>query len=212
MLGRLFEAFENSAYANNTIVVLWSDHGMHMGEKDNIEKFTLWEKSTRVPLIINAPGFTEPGSVCQQPVSLMDLYPTLVDMTGYEAPGHLDGRSLVPQIQDPETATDPVVSSYMFTWTEEPVVGHAVRSLRYRYIYYPEIGFEELYDHQVDPQEWDNVAYHSENKQIKEEHRKVLLTMLPELTWSEEIPDGFNVDEQGNVRNNRFEPLSSITY
>jgi arylsulfatase A-like enzyme len=212
MLGRLFEAFENSAYTDNTVVVLWSDHGMHMGEKDNIEKFTLWEKSTRVPLIINAPGFTKPGAVCSQPVSLMDLYPTLVEITGFEAPEHLDGRSLVPQLENPELSTAPVVSSYMFTWTDEPIVGHAVRSLRYRYIYYPEVGLEELYDHQVDPEEWNNVAYHSENNQIKEEHRKVLLTMLPELNWSEEIPAGYSVDEQGNVRNVNFKPLSKITY
>ena len=212
MLGRLFEAFENSVYANNTVVVLWSDHGMHMGEKDNIEKFTLWEKSTRVPLIINAPGYTQPGTVCSQPVSLMDLYPTLVEITGFEAPGHLDGRSLVPQFENPELSTAPVVSSYMFTWTDEPIVGHAVRSLRYRYIYYPKVGLEELYDHQVDPEEWNNVAYHGENKQIKEEHRKVLLTMLPELTWSEEIPTGYSVDEQGQVRNDNFKSLNSITY
>jgi hypothetical protein len=136
----------------------------------------------------------------------------LVEITGFEAPEHLDGRSLVPQLENPELSTAPVVSSYMFTWTDEPIVGHAVRSLRYRYIYYPEVGLEELYDHQVDPEEWNNVAYHSENNQIKEEHRKVLLTMLPELNWSEEIPAGYSVDEQGNVRNVNFKPLSKITY
>ena len=140
MLGRLLEALENSEYADNTTVILWSDHGMHMGEKENIEKFTLWEESTRVPLIISVPGLTSEGSVCNQPVSLMDLYPTLVELAGFEKPGHLDGTSLLPQINNPGAKTSPVITSYKFTWRDEPVTGHAVRSERYRYIYYPDIG------------------------------------------------------------------------
>ncbi len=212
MLGRLFEAFESSAYAENTILVLWSDHGMHMGEKDNIEKFTLWEKSTRVPLIIKAPGITQPGTVCQQPVSLMDLYPTLVELTGFDLPGHLDGRSLVPQLKDPQTETDAVISSYMFSWTSEPVIGHAVRSKRYRYIYYPEVNLEELYDHQTDAQEWTNIAYRDQNRVIIESHRQVLLEMLPELSWSNELPEGYEVDAAGNITKTDFLKLSKITY
>jgi arylsulfatase A-like enzyme len=212
MFGRLLEGLENSGHADNTIVVLWSDHGMHMGEKDNIEKFTLWEKSTRVPLIVNVPGMTQPGSVCDQPVSLMDLYPTLVELTGFDPPAHLDGASLVPQINDPMAETDPVISSYMFTWTDEPVIGHAVRSQRYRYIYYPVINLEELYDHETDPQEWDNIAYKDGNDQIIEEHRNVLLDMLPELTWSEQVPEGYAVDEEGNIRKEGFVKLEDVVY
>jgi arylsulfatase A-like enzyme len=212
MLGRLFESLENSEYAGNTIVVLWSDHGMHMGEKDNIEKFTLWEKSTRVPLIINVPGKTQPGVVCQQPVSLMDLYPTLVALAGFEAPGHLDGRSLVPQIKNPEAETEPVISSYQFSWTEAPVIGHTVRSMQYRYIYYPEINLEELYDHQVDPEEWDNIAYKKENQEIIQTHREHLLKMLPDLSWEAGDPPGYTVDEQGNIRKNDFRSLEEIAY
>ena len=212
MLGRLFEALDNSAYAENTIVVLWSDHGMHMGEKDNIEKFTLWETSTRVPLILKVPGTTSPGTNCVQPVSLMDLYPTLVELTGFSPPNHLDGKSLVPQIKDPELATDPVVSSYMFTWTDKPVIGHTVRSLRYRYIYYPEVNLEELYDHQIDPNEWDNIAYKQNNQQVMIEHREVLKAMLPELTWSEGTPEGYDVDEDGNIRKQNFVVLSEVEY
>jgi arylsulfatase A-like enzyme len=212
MFGRLLEGLENSGHADNTIVVLWSDHGMHMGEKDNIEKFTLWEKSTRVPLIVNVPGMTQPSSVCDQPVSLMDLYPTLVELTGFDPPAHLDGASLVPQINDPMVETDPVISSYMFTWTDEPVIGHAVRSQRYRYIYYPVINLEELYDHETDPQEWDNIAYKDGNDQIIEEHRNVLLDMLPELTWSEQVPEGYAVDEEGNIRKEGFVKLEDVVY
>lgn len=200
MLGRLLDAFEASAYAENTILVLWSDHGMHMGEKENIEKFTLWERSTRVPLILSAPGVTRPGTRCDQPVSLMDLYPTLVDLAGFEQPAHLDGRSLVPQIKNPEAETRPVISSYKFNWAEDQVVGHAVRSKRYRYIFYPEINLEELYDHESDPNEWDNIAYKPENRQVIEDHRKVLLDMLPELSWTGGEPKGYSVDVGGNVR------------
>jgi arylsulfatase A-like enzyme len=205
MVGRVLDAFEKSAYAENTIVVFWADHGMHMGEKENIEKFTLWERSTRVPFIISVPGMENAGTVCEQPVSLMDIYPTLVDLTGFEKPSHLDGRSLVPQLEDPTTATIPVISSYRFTYPEQRIIGHAVRSLRYRYIYYPEINLEELYDHQRDPNEWDNIAYKEGNKSILEEHRKVLMDMLPELTWREGPPDGYTVDGEGNVRSDSYE-------
>lgn len=204
MLGRLLEAFANSEHAKNTIVVLWSDHGMHMGEKENIEKFTLWERSTRVPLIVSAPGFTHSGTKCDQPVSLMDLYPTLVDLAGFEKPSHLDGQSLLPQLKNPETKTSPVISSYKFAWSENPVIGHAVRSEQFRYIFYPEINLEELYDHKTDRNEWNNIAYKSENKKIVSDHRNVLLQMLPELQWKEGSPDGYIIDSEGNVRNANF--------
>lgn len=210
MLGRLIDAFEASKYADNTILVLWSDHGMHMGEKENIEKFTLWERSTRVPLIISVPGLTKPGTSCDQPVSLMDLYPTLVELTGFELPSHLDGHSLVPQLRDPSAVTEPVVSSYRFAWAQNPVTGHSVRSMRYRYIYYPEINFEELYDHQSDPNEWQNIAYKRENKSVVEEHRKELLKLLPDLKWSESNPTGYTVDSNGNVHKNGYIKLADL--
>ena len=202
MVGRLLDTIKNSKYADNTIIVLWSDHGMHMGEKENIEKFTLWERSTRVPLIISAPGQTRAGSSSNQPVSLMDMYPTLVELSGFDLPEHLDGNSLVPLIKDPTAKTLPIISSYKFSWTKTPFTGHAVRSERYRYIYYPDIGLEELYDHMSDPNEWDNVAYKKANRKIIENHRKVLLEMLPKLTWSKKTPEGYTVDKKGNVRRN----------
>jgi choline-sulfatase len=212
MLGRLLDAFENSEYANNTIVVLWSDHGMHMGEKENIEKFTLWERSTRVPLIISVPGLTSAGVKCEQPVSLMDLYPTLVELAGFDKPSHLDGQSLLPQIINPKTETSPVIMSYKFAWAKRSVIGHAVRSLRYRYIYYPEINFEELYDHETDPNEWDNSAYKKQNIKIIAEHRKVLLQMLPEMSWKEGTPNGYSIDADGNVRKDNFVHLRDVVH
>jgi arylsulfatase A-like enzyme len=181
-----------------------------MGEKENIEKFTLWERSTRVPLIISAPGMTKPGSRCDQPVSLMDLYPTLVELAGLKPPPHLDGHSLVPQIKDPATITSPVVSSYMFSWADRKVIGHAVRSLRYRYIYYPEINLEELYDHQIDPNEWNNIAYKNENKSIIDQLRAELSKLLPQQKWPKEGPEGYTIDAEGNLHRDHYIKLTDL--
>jgi len=208
MLGRLIDAFEASAYADNTLLVLWSDHGMHMGEKDNIEKFTLWEESTRVPLIISAPGVTQAGSLCDQPVSLMDLYPTLVSLAGFELPNHLDGRSLLPQLRDPSISTEPVVTTYKFDWAEEPIIGHSVRSKHYRYIYYPEINLEEFYDHRADPNEWENAAYVEGNQPSIQQHRDALIKLIPDLAWSGDDPNGYQVDEDGKVKKIDFSTLA----
>ncbi len=207
MLGRLLDAFEASNYKDNTILVLWSDHGMHMGEKENIEKFTLWEKSTRVPLILKIPGTTPAGTICDEPVSLMDLYPTLVDLTGLPMPAHLDGKSLMPQIRNQNAETQPVVSSYQFSWADDPIIGHAVRSKRFRYIYYPAINLEELYDHDTDPNEWDNLAYKKESRKIVEDHRKVLLNLLPDLLWDKAEPQGYSVNTDGSISKDNFVPL-----
>jgi choline-sulfatase len=199
MIGRLLDQLKKSDHADNTIIVLWSDHGMHMGEKENIEKFTLWERSTRVPLILSYPGVIQADTMCDQPVSLMDIYPTLVDLSGFEKPAHLDGHSLLPQIKNPNTSTAPVISSYQFTWTEKPFAGHSVRSKNYRYIYYPDIGLEELYDHQSDPNEWNNIAYKKGSNRIIKNHRKVLSEMLPEIQWKSETPEGYKIDNNGNI-------------
>ncbi len=206
MVGRLLDALEKSSYKDNTIIVLWSDHGMHMGEKDNIEKFTLWERSTRVPLLISVPGMSLDGKKCQQPVSLMDLYPTLVELAGYEQPSHLDGKTLLPQLKDPTAETKPVISSYWFSNPRQTnTSGHAVRSMRYRYIFYPEINLEELYDHQQDPNEWDNIAYKKENEQVIAAHRKALAEMLPKLKWEGGSPEGYKVEANGSVKKLNFE-------
>ncbi len=206
MVGRLLDQLKTSIYAHNTIVVLWADHGMHMGEKDNIEKFTLWERSTRVPLIIHKPGMEGAGSTCEEPVSLMDLYPTLAALAGFEAPPHLDGQSLLPQLADPHQPTTPVVSSYRFGRSK--VSGHAVRSRHFRYIYYPEIGLEELYDHRKDPDEVNNIAYKRDMVAIRDQHREVLRQWLPELTYTDmQLVSGYRVNKKGEILNLDFAPL-----
>ncbi len=150
-VGRVIDALDASQYAGNTIVVLWSDHGMHMGEKENWEKFTLWEESTRVPLLFIVPGLTRPGGRCSRPVSLLDVYPTLSELCGFTPPAQLEGQSLVPLLRDPEAVREaPAVTTFRGN-------NHAVRTERWRYIRYSN-GDEELYDHNADPDEFTNLA------------------------------------------------------
>ena len=99
-IGRLLDGLAASRQAANTVIVLWSDHGMHIGAKANWEKFTPWEESTRAPLLFVARGLTIPGSRSGQPVSLLDIYPTLAELCGLTPPGQLDGESLVPLLRD----------------------------------------------------------------------------------------------------------------
>ncbi len=160
-VGRLIDALDRSPHARSTIVVLWSDHGMHLGEKQQWEKFTLFEESTRVPLIIVAPGVAEAGTACARPVSLLDLYPTLVELCGLPARDDLDGVSLVPLLRDPDAKrTRPAIT----TWGAN---NHAARGERYRYVRHLD-GTEQLYDHAVDPDEFTNLAGKVELSAVKE--------------------------------------------
>jgi hypothetical protein len=159
MVGRLLDALDSSNYANNTIVVLWSDNGWHLGEKLHWKKETLWEEATRVPLIISAPGLAG-GNVSPQAVSLVDLYPTLLELAGLPAKQDLEGESLVPLLKDPTAKREtPAVSFWEYSFS--------VRTERWRYIQYFD-GSEELYDHNKDPNEFKNLANKTKYKQIKE--------------------------------------------
>jgi len=150
-VGKVLEALENSEHADNTIVVLWTDHGQHLGEKRHWRKNTLWEEATRVVLAIRVPGETETGRVCARSVSLLDMYPTLNELCGLPNPGALEGVSLGPLLEDVDAAWDtPAVT----TWFRG---NHSVRSEHWRYTRYRD-GAEELYDHRVDPGEHRNLA------------------------------------------------------
>ncbi len=162
-IGRLLDGFEKSDYRKNTIVVLWSDHGMHIGEKENWEKFTLWEESTRVPYFYVVPGHTKAGSKCSSPASLIDTYPTLCELTGLPVPEQCDGESLVPLLKDvSKKRSTPAITTFGFS---RGIVGHSVRSERWRYIKYSN-GFEELYDHSEDIHEFTNLAGNEKYKKI----------------------------------------------
>lgn len=151
-VGRVLDALDQSAAARNTIVVLWSDHGWHLGEKGISGKNTLWERSTRVPLIFAGPGIPA-AARCGRPAELLDLYPTLSDLCGLPLRSDLEGLSLVPQLRD---ATAPREGGRPATTSQGPG-NHAVRDERWRYIRYAD-GSEELYDLETDPHEWTNLA------------------------------------------------------
>lgn len=153
-LGRLLDALDASSMKDNTIIVLWSDHGFHIGEKENWEKFALWDQTTRVPLFIHAPGMSKDGMKTRQPATLTDLYPTLCELAHLPIPRQCDGNSLVPQLKSP-TADHGRLSLTSFQFGRETTSSHAVSDSRYRYIRYGN-GFEELYDLEKDPHEFMN--------------------------------------------------------
>ena len=150
MIGRLLDGLEKSGHAKNTIIVFWSDNGWHLGEKEHWHKSTLWQRSTHVPLIIAGPGTRQPGQPRNQAVSLLDIYPTLVDLCGLPKRKELEGLSLRPLLENPAAQRPPAVIDFMQG-------NHAVRTDRWRYIRYSD-GTEELYDESVDLQDWKNLA------------------------------------------------------
>jgi len=177
MVGRVLDALDRSPHAKDTIVVLWSDHGYHLGEKFHWHKRTLWERATHVPLIVVAPGVTEPGTATHRPVNLIDLYPTLIELCRLPKRAELAGRSLVPLLKDPRATWDrPSLTTYRKG-------NYALRSEHWRYIRYAD-GAEELYDHRNDPHEWTNLAEKAEYDAVK----KDLARWLPRKETG--VPDG----------------------
>ncbi len=159
-VGRVLDAFEASEYKDNTVVVFVSDHGMHKGEKDNWSKYTLWEEATNVPLIFAGEG-VKSGKVCREPVNLLDFYPTFIEMCGLSDVESLDGRSIMPLLENPDKDFGRVsVTTY------GPNL-NSVRSRDWRYIRYAD-GSEELYNHREDTYEWHNLASIAEHKKLKE--------------------------------------------
>ena len=153
-VGRVLNALRKSAHRDNTIVVLWGDHGYHIGEKNHFSKSALWDETSRTPLIIFAPGVSKPGR-CKRTVSLVDLYPTLIELCGLTRRDDLDGRSIAPLVRDPNKQWPyPAIISHCPFWHG---ANHAIHSERYHYIRYRD-GGEELYDNIADPNGWRNLA------------------------------------------------------
>ena len=151
MIGRVLDALEASPYADNTIVILWSDHGYHHGEKGEWGKHTLWERTSNVPFIWAGPGVAE-GKKTDVTVSLIDMYPTLVELCGLPVPDHkLEGESIAATLSDPASAKDRTVYLPYMTRGE-----YALINRNWRYIHWQD--GDELYDVQADPNEWVNLA------------------------------------------------------
>ncbi|MCX6896758.1 MAG: sulfatase [Verrucomicrobia bacterium] len=157
-IGRVLDALDASGEATNTVVVLWSDNGWHLGEKDMTGKCSLWERSTHVPLIFAGPGVAR-AAKCTQPIELLDIYPTLVELCCLPCRSGLEGHSLVRQLKNAEAQRPwPAITTHN-------VGNHAVRTDRWHYIRYAN-GAEELYDMQADPNEWTNLAAAPKNMKL----------------------------------------------
>lgn len=193
-IGRLLNALGQSPYADSTLVVLTSDHGYHMGEKEQLFKNSVWEESMRVPLVVAGPGVAQ-GKECDHPVSLIDMYPTLIDYCRLPTDPNqetneraLAGHSIRPFLADPVNGKwdGPPIALGVVASGEGLKVNqpgkverqhYSVRSKRHRYVLCNN-GEEELYDHWRDPHEWTNLAHKPESAEIKKGLRAELTQLL----------------------------------
>ena len=176
-VGRVIDALDSSTYADNTIVILWSDHGWHLGEKLHWRKFSLWEEATHNVLMVVAPGVTGAGQRCSRPVTMLDIYPTLIELCNLAPKKELQGRSFLHLLRDPQAEWD---RPALTTHGRE---NHSLRSEQFRYIRYSD-GTEELYDHEKDDLEWTNLANDPKYADVK----KQLAKWLPTTNAAEVLP------------------------
>ena len=179
-VGVVLDALENSKYADNTIVVIWGDHGWHLGEKLRFRKATLWREATQLPLLIHVPGMDSKQD-CYRNVNLIDLYPTLIDLCNLPSK-ELDGESIKPLLENPTIKWDPTI-------TTAGKGNHSVMSEKWHYIINSDKEVEELYNFEEDPMEWVNLA--NQNTPEIESIKKQLQTFLPEYN-AKEIPKSKN--------------------
>lgn len=174
-MGRVLKALEESPYKENTMVILISDHGFHVGEKHHWQKGSLWEEAANSLMMFRVPGITRAKQVCSSPVSLMDLYPTIAELIGLKKPSHVDGNSLVPVLRDVTTPHDyPIVTAYQ---------NHvSVRTKQHRLIQY-EDGSQELYDLTKDPGAFTNLA----GKPAVEDVQERLAKLLPKFKMLDRV-------------------------
>ncbi len=160
-VGRLLDALNRFDLAKNTMVVLWSDHGYHLGEHQGVwQKRCLFEESARAPLIIYMPGAKGNGRPCKQIVEFVDIYSTLADLAGLQEPSNVSGRSLKPLLNNPDLAwKGTAFTQVLRPGAGKPFVGRSIRTDRWRYSQWAgETGGVELYDHSHDPYEFTNLA------------------------------------------------------
>ena len=162
-VGRILDALDEGPNAGHTIVVLYTDHGFHLGEKERFAKRSIWQDGAGVPLIIAGPGIAK-GEVCTKPVQLLDIYPTLLDLVSAKPDPSLEGHSLKPLLENP-AADWPYIARSSFGPGNVAIV-----SEHYRYIHYND-GSEELYDRRADPHEWHNLASNPSNDAVLKKHR-----------------------------------------
>lgn len=186
MIGRLLDRLEELELADDTVICIWGDHGFHLGEQGLWTKANNYELSARVPLILSVPGQPNQGATSNALVELVDLYPTLTELCGLGTPGELEGISLKPLLEAPDRPWKTAAFNQFPRMYKEnrhakhgEVMGYAVRTEHYRYVQWKDwksgdILEEELYDHQNDPNEMNNVASNPEYTDALTEHLRKL--------------------------------------
>ncbi|WP_204344046.1 sulfatase [Psychroserpens algicola] len=202
-LGRILDALKQSKYADNTLIVLWSDHGYRLGEKGTFAKHALWETATQAPLLFAGPNLPK-GKKIDAPVEMLSIYPTLLELSGLPAYSKNEGTSLARLMQKNEGVNE----SYAITTFG--MNNHAIKKDGYRYIRY-EDGKEEFYDHSVDPNEWHNEA---DNPKYKSEI-EALKVLLPKVNskWDSESNYTFQpyfVEQKTRVNGEENKPVRAI--
>jgi uncharacterized sulfatase len=181
-VGRMLSALNRLGLAENTVVVFWSDHGYHLGEHNGIwQKRTLFEQGARAPLIIRNPMSKGNGQACRRIVEFIDIYPTLTEIARIETPKQVEGRSLVPLLQNPLSEWNGFAITQVLRPADnrltKPVMGRSIRTERWRYSDWAEgKNGVELYDHYADPMEFNNLAENAtkENLEVMKTLRKML--------------------------------------
>jgi iduronate 2-sulfatase len=169
-VGKLLDELDRLGLADNTIVVLWGDHGWKLGEHNSWCKHTNFENDANAPLIIRAPGQKSPGGKTRALVEFVDIYPTLCDLAGLERPAHLEGTSAAPLLDDPQQPWKPAAFSQ---YPRGSVMGYSMRTDRYRFTAWKnrktgQVEALELYDHETDPAENENVAGDADKAELVE--------------------------------------------
>ena len=182
-VGRMLTALNRLGLAENTVVVFWSDHGYHLGEHNGIwQKRTLFEQGARAPLIIRNPVSKGNGQACRRIVEFIDIYPTLTELARIKTPKQVEGRSLVPLLQNPLSEWNGFAITQVLRPSDnrltKPVMGRSIRTERWRYSDWAEgKNGVELYDHYADPMEFNNLAENAtkENLSVMKTLRKMLV-------------------------------------
>ena len=197
--GRVLDELDALGLTQNTVIVLWGDHGWHLGDHGMWCKHTDYEQATHAPLIFAAPG-RKGGQHTASLVEFVDIYPTLCDLAGAAKPGHLQGTSLVPVLDDPKATVKTATFQVYPRGSREtgPMLGQAVRTDRWRYIEWQKtdgsVAARELYDMRDDPGETVNLADKAEQKAVVAEHEAMLKARL-----SERPPEGLKVVDASKV-------------
>ncbi len=164
-VGRVLDALDQSRFADNTVIVLWSDHGYRLGEKGTFAKHALWQPATNAPLMFAGPGVPK-GLVQHNPVEMLSIYPTLLELCNLPTYDRNQGISLAPLMNAFSTTDTYAITTFGHK-------NHGIRTEDFRYIEY-EDGLGELYDHRSDPEEWENLFSHPDYREVVERHRQLL--------------------------------------